>query len=78
MPWGSVWMFKYFSYKINGCKLDKMNIFTLFKVFSSKKKARKDNAEIAYLFAWNHINEILKKEVMFKKNKGKWISHVEI
>ncbi len=55
-----------------------MNIFTLFKVFSSKKKARKDNVEIAYLFAWNHINEILKKEVMFKKNKGKWISHVEI
>ena len=41
-------------------------------------KFRKDNAEIAYLFAWNHINEILKKEVMFKKNKGKWISHVEI
>ena len=34
-------------------------------------KFRKDNAEIAYLFAWNHINEILKKEVMFKKNKGK-------
>ena len=41
-------------------------------------KFRKDNAEIAYLFAWNHINENLKKEVMFKKNKGKWISHVEI
>jgi len=41
-------------------------------------KFRKDNAEIAYLFAWNHVNEILKKEVMFKKNKGKWISHVEI
>ena len=41
-------------------------------------KFRKDSAEIAYLFAWNHINEILKKEVMFKKNKGKWISHVEI
>ena len=41
-------------------------------------KFRKDNAEIAYLFAWNHKNEILKKEVMFKKNKGKWISHVEI
>ena len=41
-------------------------------------KFRKDNAEIAYLFAWNHKNEILKKEVMFKKNKGNWISHVEI
>ena len=39
---------------------------------------RKDNVQIAYLFAWNHKNEILNKETNFIKNNGKWISHVEI
>ena len=39
---------------------------------------RKDNVQIAYLFAWNHKNEILNKEKNFIKNNGKWISHVEI
>jgi methylation protein EvaC len=39
---------------------------------------RKDNPDIAYLFAWNHKKEILKKEKCFKKNNLKWISHVEI
>ena len=39
---------------------------------------RKDNVQIAYLFAWNHKNEILNKETNFIKNNGKWISHVEV
>jgi hypothetical protein len=39
---------------------------------------RKDNAEIAYLFAWNHKDEILNKEKIFGKNNCKWISHVDI
>ena len=39
---------------------------------------RKDNAEIAYLFAWNHKTEILNKEEMFTRKNGQWISHVEL
>ena len=39
---------------------------------------RKDNAEVVYLFAWNHKDEILKKESYFTKQKRKWISHVKI
>jgi len=39
---------------------------------------RNDNPDIAYLFAWNHKKEILKKEKCFKKNNLKWISHVKI
>jgi len=39
---------------------------------------RKDNAEIAYLFAWNHKTEIFSKEEVFTQNNGKWISHVEL
>ena len=35
----------------------------------------KSKPDIAYLFAWNHKNEILKKENEFK---GKWFSHVSI
>tara|TARA_B110000503_G_scaffold85544_1_gene130160 strand:+ start:218 stop:1417 length:1200 start_codon:yes stop_codon:yes gene_type:complete len=44
----------------------------------STDRFRNDNPDIAYLFAWNHKNEILKKEKFFKKNNLKWISHVEI
>ena len=39
---------------------------------------RKDNAEIVYLFAWNHKDEILKKESVFTEKKREWISHVKI
>jgi SAM-dependent methyltransferase len=39
---------------------------------------RKDNAEVVYLFAWNHKDEILKKESSFSKKNRKWISHVKI
>ena len=39
---------------------------------------RKDNADIAYLFAWNHKTEIFAKEEKFIKKNTKWISHVKI
>ena len=32
----------------------------------------------AYLFAWNHKNEIFKKERDYVKAGGKWISHVNL
>ncbi len=44
----------------------------------STDRFRNDNPDIAYLFAWNHKKEILKKEKFLKKNNLKWISHVEI
>jgi len=34
--------------------------------------------DIAYLFAWNHREEIFEKEKDFMKKGGKWISHVSI
>tara|TARA_B100000780_G_scaffold112564_1_gene78835 strand:+ start:1916 stop:3115 length:1200 start_codon:yes stop_codon:yes gene_type:complete len=39
---------------------------------------RNDNPDIAYLFAWNHKEEILKKEKNFSQEVGKWISHVTL
>ena len=39
---------------------------------------RNDNPDIAYLFAWNHKEEILKKEKKFSQEVGKWISHVTL
>jgi len=41
-------------------------------------KFRSDNPDVAYLFAWNHKKEILNKEKLFTRKKGKWISHVNI
>ena len=34
--------------------------------------------DISYLFAWNHKEEIFKKEKDFLSQGGKWISHVNI
>ena len=34
--------------------------------------------DIAYLFAWNHKDEIFSKESDFKKNGGRWFSHVAL
>ena len=34
--------------------------------------------DIAYLFAWNHKNEIFAKEKDFVNKGGKWVSHVSI
>jgi len=39
---------------------------------------RNDNPDIAFLFAWNHKEEIFSKEKKFINSNGKWISHVEI
>ena len=38
----------------------------------------KNLPDIAYLFAWNHREEIFAKEKDFVKNGGRWISHVSI
>ena len=38
----------------------------------------KNLPDIAYLFAWNHREEIFAKEKDFIKKGGKWISHVSI
>ena len=35
-------------------------------------------SDVAYLFAWNHREEIFAKEKNFTKNGGKWISHVSL
>ena len=34
--------------------------------------------DIAYLFAWNHKDEIFEKEKNFIKNKNQWFSHVTL
>tara|TARA_B110000438_G_C15650756_1_gene579474 strand:- start:439 stop:954 length:516 start_codon:yes stop_codon:yes gene_type:complete len=38
----------------------------------------KNLPDIAYLFAWNHKDEIFLKEKNFSAKGGKWISHVSI
>ena len=38
----------------------------------------KNVPDIAYLFAWNHKDEIFAKEKKFLNNGGKWFSHVEL
>ena len=43
----------------------------------SIKHFQKNLPDRAFLFAWNHKNEILKKEKNFKK-KGKWFAHIKI
>ena len=32
--------------------------------------------DYAFLFAWNHQNEIFEKEHEYRKLGGKWITHV--
>jgi len=39
---------------------------------------RNNMPDIAYLFAWNHKEEIFNKEKEFTKNNNKWISHIEL
>jgi len=38
----------------------------------------KKKPDVAFLFAWNHKEEIFNKEKNFTKNKGEWISHVKL
>ena len=39
---------------------------------------QKNNPDIAYLFAWNHKEEIFSKEKNFTQNGGRWFSHVSL
>ena len=39
---------------------------------------RSNMPDIAYLFAWNHKDEIFNKEQDFTKKNNKWISHVDL
>jgi len=39
---------------------------------------RNNMPDIAYLFAWNHKEEIFNKEKIFTKNNNKWISHIDL
>ena len=34
--------------------------------------------DVVYLFAWNHKDEILKKEKIYSEKGGKWFSHVNL
>ena len=34
--------------------------------------------DVVYLFAWNHRDEIFKKEEAYNKSGGKWFSHVNL
>ena len=38
----------------------------------------KNLPDVAYLFAWNHKDEIFSKEKQFLNNGGKWFSHVPL
>jgi hypothetical protein len=42
------------------------------------RNIKKFNVKLFYLFAWNHTQEILKKENAFLKNGGKFICHVSL
>ena len=39
---------------------------------------RENMPDIAYLFAWNHKEEIFNKENRFMQKKKKWISHIDL
>ena len=39
---------------------------------------KKNIPDVAFLFAWNHKEEIFLKEKEFKKNGGAWFSHVTL
>ena len=39
---------------------------------------KKNIPDIAFLFAWNHKEEIFSKEKEFKENGGTWFSHVTL
>ena len=39
---------------------------------------RKDKPDAVYLFAWNHKDEIFKKENLYSTNSINWFSHVTI
>ena len=78
---------------LNYCKIDSNQIDCIFDTTKEKInkftpgthipiKDMKDfnlcKKDYVYLFAWNHKEEIFKKEIQFKKEKGKWFSHVKL
>lgn len=42
------------------------------------KEFKQNYPDVAYLFAWNHKEEIFKKEKEFINNGGEWFSHVKL
>ena len=44
----------------------------------SMEKFYEDMPDVAFLFAWNHKQEIFSKEKRFKENGGSWFSHVAL
>jgi methylation protein EvaC len=59
---------------------DKINKFSpgMHIPIKDMAKLKKSYPDVLYLFAWNHKNEIFKKEKKFLKMGGKWISHVNL
>ena len=57
---------------------DKINKFLPgSKIFIKKyKKLRRKDADIVFLGAWNFKKEILKKERLFLKEGGKFLTHI--
>ena len=45
---------------------------------TSAESFKIDKPDVSYLFAWNHKEEIFKKEKDFLSQGGTWISHVSI
>ena len=37
---------------------------------------RDNPPDYAFLFAWNHSNEIMEKELDYTNSGGKWITHI--
>ena len=47
------------------------------KIFVKKyEKLKKENVDVAFLGAWNFKDEIFKKEKLFKKKGGKFLTHI--
>mgnify|MGYP006080856507 CR=1 FL=1 len=78
---------------LNYCEINKSHIDCIYDTTKEKigkftpgthipifdmKKFQSSTKDYVYLFAWNHKQEIFKKEKTFTKNGGKWISHVKI
>jgi len=59
---------------------DKINKFSpgMHIPIKDMAKLKKSYPNVLYLFAWNHKNEIFKKEKKFLKMGGKWVSHVNL
>ena len=54
-------------------KQGKLTPGTHIPIFSPEKIDGKGNGDIALLLAWNYEKEIIKKEIKFQKNGGKFL-----